>query len=276
MVTTKSLGPLIAAYPFRPRRKSIAVVLLTAGIILFLAILGYGLYRWYYGYTQFGIAAAISWSWTWLLAAILILIVVPLLSLPLLASKPGSISVHKNGLVINRSQYIFSSSPGISLVPWDKLAGITVDAVSKNKTSTTSKMETSYRASLLFTDGNSLHLQGMGPGRWVIAQLPELISHIKAGLYPRLLPVMQTKFSAGSWVQYGPIAVHPLAIRINRRGISSAQLTWNQVKHITVEGGELVVELIEPGNKYSRAVIPVAHIPNIELMLQIIDSCAKG
>ncbi|RPI85934.1 MAG: hypothetical protein EHM41_09740 [Chloroflexi bacterium] len=276
MITTKSLGPLIAAYPARPLRKSIAVVVLSAGILLFLSILGYGLYRGYYGYTQFGIAAAISWSWNWLLASILTLLIVPVLALPLLTSKPGSISVHKNGLTINNGRYMFSHSHVISLVPWDILAGITVDAISKNKTSSGNKIETSHRAGLFFTEGNPLYLKEKGSGRWVIPQLPELISHIKAGLYPRLLPAMQTDFSAGSWLRYGPIAVHPLAIRINSRGMSSSQYPWSQVKHITVESGELVVELIEPGNKSTRKVIPVAQVPNIELMLQIIDSCAKG
>lgn len=271
METSNDLGPLIAAYPARPRSKAIPIILMLTGCLLFLSSLGYGLYRSYYGYTKYGIAAALSWSWPWFLAAAVILFFT-LLLLPQLFSRPGLISVHKNGLMIISGGRPASQTP----VPWEKLAGIAVDAESKGRSAEGTKVEINHQAALIFKRGRPLLLKEKGSGRWVIDRLPELISHIKAVLYPRLLPAMEVDFNSGAWLQFGPVSIHSLAFSLETGNVSTHQIPWRQVKRITVENGELVVELDGRGKQPVRKAVPVAQIPNLELMLQIIDSCAKG
>jgi hypothetical protein len=107
-----------------------------------------------------------------------------------------------------------------------------------------------------------------GPAR--IENLPELITRLKAHLYPRLYPALQAGFLAGRAVAFGPVSVQAQGLRM--RPHNQAITPWSEIRRVTVRSGELMVELkhLQKGNSLAR--IPVAKIPNLELLLKLIEA----
>jgi hypothetical protein len=100
-----------------------------------------------------------------------------------------------------------------------------------------------------------------------IQALPELISRIKASLYPRLKPAIYDNFKTGHWVYFGPIAIQQKSLRLNRRAYPISELT-----SINVRGGFLLIQLSEHGQHR----LSISKVPNLELLLQLIQDEVKA
>jgi hypothetical protein len=116
--------------------------------------------------------------------------------------------------------------------------------------------------------GKPIHLSN------AIQNLPELLTILKAKLYPRLLPHLQANLQSGQWLYFGPLAIQHKGIKLLIQDMPEQAKTipWSHVSHVDVNSGFLVVELLDqPDLK-----LPVSQIPNIELLLQLIQLGVKS
>ncbi|HWQ84457.1 MAG TPA: DUF6585 family protein, partial [Anaerolineales bacterium] len=94
---------------------------------------------------------------------------------------------------------------------------------------------------------------------------PELISQLKACLYPRLLPGLEANLQAGKSLFFGPLAISP-------RGLvsGSQRWKWEDVETFDVQNGWLEIKTAPK----QTLRFPASQIPNVELLLQLVPQCA--
>ena len=247
-------GASIAVYRCRPLRRGELLGLLLLGGLAVLAPLAYGYARMQYAYTNYGPVAAKTWSqpWYWLggLAALsfLTLLVIRL------AITRRHIDVRQNGLILALSRRKF--------LPWVDLDGVASGVVQTHFLGF--PLSTSHQAILYPSIGKRVRLDSS------LENLPELLTRVKANLYPRVQPKLQGAFDAGQRLYFGPLAITKTNLRLETAE-PRRDLAWEQVQHISVQSGMLVIEL----EKDEKMRIPVQDIPNLELLLQIIQSGVK-
>ena len=244
--TRKSLGTLISTYRYRPMGWRETIIYLGLGLLAVSIPLIYGFLRYRDAYNNHGELAAITWSRPWFLLAGFALICCCLLLVHRLRLAGRYIAVHQRGmyLAINQKQ----------ILRWEEISGIATAMFQPSFFAVRRGVQ--YRAILFPNIGKPIHIQG------AYQNLPECITRIKARLYPRLISELKQTFVEGKWVYFGPVAIQRDAFRLQKK-----QLSWAEVDHVSVAKGELVVELVD----HSSKKIPVAKIPNIEILLQLID-----
>jgi hypothetical protein len=196
---------------------------------------------------QNGPVAAARISFPWYLLALTALLVFAVLIVYRLWLTRRFVAVHQRGIVLNLGR-------GRSL-PWGHITGIAVGYSQEYLLN--HPLASGFRAWLVPGVGKIIQLDER------LEDLPELVTRLKAHLYPRLLPALQADFQARKWVHFGPLAVHNQAVRLQERAIS-----WVEVKNLTIQDGDLIVELVE-GRSHR---FPVWSIPNVELLLQLIQA----
>ncbi len=241
-----SLGPRLALYRTHPLRLCDALTLaLPGGLAVFLPLLfGRHLYN---QAIQNGPLAATRNSLPWYLLALAALLVFAALIFYRLWLTRRYVAVHQRGIILNLGRD--------RTLPWGHITGIAVGYSQEYLLNL--RLASRFRAWLVPGVGSIIQLDER------LDNLPELVTRLKAHLYPRLLPALQTDFQAGKWVHFGPVAVHNQTLRLQERAIP-----WTEVKNLTIQGGDLVIERIE-GRSHR---VPVWRIPNVELLLQLIQS----
>jgi hypothetical protein len=245
------LGPQVALYRAPSLGWRDFFIILLPGILGVLAPYGYAIWSYNRTLQQHGPAAAEKWSqpWFWLawaaLAVFILLCILRLLDLRRFAA------VHTRGIRL-RPGILRTRSLG-----WQQISGVALSAT--QAVFFQRRGQTRLRAVIFPNQGSEIHLDGR------LQNLAELISRIKASLYPRLLPELKTSFQSGKWLYFGPLAIQPRAIRLRR-----AELIWEQVENIQVKNGYLAVSWREGPGSARDVRIPISKIPNLELLLQII------
>jgi hypothetical protein len=269
-------------------------LLFSVSIATVLPPLCYGIARFWYGYAHFGPAAAYVWSLPWLGVSGLILLAWLALFARMAWRSRFTILVYRNGLAwgnsepgsphapVLRSKLALPtqdtashacSNPLSSLLSWEEVSGIIVELIASSE-----GKAPSHRVILFCKSGRKLHLIDArsawdalanlsGPRR--IENLPELVTRIKSRYYPRLLPRLRLAFHAGETLSFGPISIHKE--HITMRSASRMPVPWGKVNRVTVQSGTLVVELENSKNNPSITRFPVSKIPNLELMLSLIE-----
>ena len=262
------IGPLIATYR---RRRGVFFSLLLPGFLGVLAPLAYGTFLLNYAYAKHGPVAAASWSRPWFQLATLALVIFGILVTYRLLLARRFVSVYKMGVRLRLNPLHTRQ------LRWDQITGISNTILQDHFFGI--RLRTRQRAILYPNAGGPLTL---GED---LENLPELVSRLKAGLYPRLLSGLTSDFESGKWLYFGPIAINKQGMRLRRNRSRNQQpqsersadkkgtfLTWDRIEHLTVHSGELVVELRDQ----SPNRIPVSRIPNLELLLQIIQQRVKA
>jgi hypothetical protein len=249
--TGSELGPQIALYRERPFQQRYLLVLFFLLGLAVLVPLGYGLYRAWHAYAHFGIAAASSWSRPWYLISLTALTLLILLAIFFVRQAHRFVAVHKHGLRL--------ALPRPISLRWEQIAGIAIGV--RQDRFIGFSVRTSYQAILYPNAGKPIRLDSS------LENLPELLTRLKAGLYPRLLPNLRASFLGGQWLHFGPVAIHCESIHIQKRSGSIYRTPWSGVRQITVRSGILIVEL---ENKPDIR-LPASLIPNLELLLQLIQ-----
>ena len=228
--------------------------MLSTGATAVLAPLGYGYSRFVYGYTHFGPVAAVHWSRPWYLLSLFALLAFLLLAFIRLLQAHRFIALHRKG--------IYCSFTPNKIFRWENIAGLAVRIHSPSFLGRSLKAR--YQAVLLPVTGHPLRLPSS------LDNLPDLLTQIKAHLYQRLVPELQSSFDAGKWLYFGPISIHANALRLSgqRNARTPQTYAWSDVRNLSVRSGRLVVEFTDG----SRRSLPVAVIPNIEILLQIIQT----
>ena len=218
------------------------------GVAAILAPLGYGLWRANYAYARYGPVAAEYWSRPWYYLALAAAAIFLLLGLTRLRLSLTEVKVYPGGLSIRTG----FGRPGS--YDWSDISGLTSSIVEESFFGL--PVQNKYKTRLILHSGKSIPL----PSK--LNDLAELTSRLKASMYPRLLPKLQAEFHNGSWLFFGPLAIQAAGLRLDNREIS-----WQQVKYINVQAGRLVIEF----NDRPTQKLPVERIPNLELVLQLID-----
>jgi hypothetical protein len=246
-INLKNLGQRIAIYPYRKLGVKENLFYISLGLLSVLLPLGYGWYRFQYGYTKYGEIVAHHWGRPWFLLAGFALITSLLLIVHRLRLTNRFVAIHDYGLVLALSSK--------KAYRWEHLAGISTSVTQHNLLGYL--FHPRYYALILPNVGKPIRLNDSYLG------LAECISRIKAKLYPRLLPGLQASFQSGQWLYFGPIAVQTQMLRVRNHDFQ-----WALVKSIHVEAGFLVIEWVNQNQKRFR----VSDIPNIELLLQFINT----
>lgn len=248
----KKLGPQIARYRSRPFFGRGFQVLLLLGALAVLAPLAYGYYRAMYAYTKYGPVAAHFWSRPWYLLAVLALVIFLLLLVIGLLRAQRFVAIYKNGLRLRLSRR--------QQFTWTEISGVATGAIQTRLLGI--PLHTRYQAELYPAVSAPVRLDDS------LENLPELLTRIKANLYPRLLPGMRQGFQDGKTLYFGPIAIHQHELCLEEKDRSSRPIPWSRVRSLTVHAGMLVIDI-----ENDQAIrLPVARVPNLELLLQIIQS----
>jgi hypothetical protein len=95
-----------------------------------------------------------------------------------------------------------------------------------------------------------------------IPNLAELSARIKGKIYPRLLKEYREQRLAGKNLYFGPIVLGSTGLNMQK-----GNYPWEQITRIDVQHGTLIITLKD----HHPQKISVGEIPNIELLIQIIQ-----
>lgn len=237
---------MIAIYRFRPLRWREMLLYLGLGLLAVGFPLAYGYTRYLDGFNHHGELAAITWSRQWFLLVVLAFISCSLLIVHRLRLANRYIAIHQKGVILARQQII--------TLRWEEISGIATTAYQPSLFGMQRAIR--YRATLFPNIGKPISIHGS------YVNLPECISRIKAKLYPRLTTALTPLFMSGKWIFFGPVAIQRNNLRFQK-----IEIPWSKVRRVSVVKGDLVVELVDKSSKR----ISAGKIPNIEILLQLID-----
>jgi hypothetical protein len=283
-------GPIIAVYYTRRLQFHHFGRLILYGVLFVLFPLVYGFFRLYSGYNQYGPAAGYARGFPWLIFSIFAFVTWTFALILRLRSPRYKILVCKNGLQFEGKRPVGMKSGKGECLKWRSITGVSFETIRKktgkgrpfSKTFRTENSDNEIarqNATLFLTNGGKISISESPDLPGGVINLPELISRIKANLYPRLFPEFKTAFDAGNWLCFGRLQVHKegLNFRTAHTKQQDVHVSWDQIRHITVKSGFLVVELnglTNPTVKQKR--FPISQIPNLELLLQLIKDNVEG
>lgn len=247
----EKLGDVVAVY--HPRsisriERNLLAASFAGSLVLFL--LSWGTYS--YAYTHYGPSAADAWSQPWTLFAWVLGLICILWGSWRIFSMERRVILFQNGLQVNHLVH-----QDISL-RWDELDGIAIQTI---ETSVFQYFLHSHQEAWLFIrTGKMLHLNDRLNG------LSDLLTRIKANLYPRLLPDLRVALRDGRFVFFGPVSIHRRDGIMLYSGRRKRLIPWVQVRLVNILDGYLVIELTHQ----AALRLPIRSIPNLELLLQLI------
>jgi hypothetical protein len=273
--TDPQTGSQIARYRARPIRGAEFLRLAILGAAAVLGPLFFGLYLYSNSVPRYGVVAAERWSRPWLALSLAGMGVFLLLCVIRLAASRRAVEVYQKGLRIKLGRTVF--------IPWNQLAGVSTEINALQAVPGRERLQ--RRAVLHPSTGQPIRLGQE------FENLPELLSHIKAHLYPRLLPALREEFHSGRWVHFGELAISSQGLRVRPEGRSGSDhrrrldMTWPQVESVQVQNGRLILEYCQAGEQTGaqpnhtpanpsvrrQRRLEAGQIPNIELLLQLIQ-----
>ncbi len=249
----KTLGTLIRVFRYRPLGWMEVLLLILPGGLAVLTPLFYGFRRAQQAAEHFGPVAAEHWSRPWyILAGIAVLVFLLAATLRIRKSRQY-IAVYARGLKLNLGER--------RAIYWEQIAGISTETERYYFLGIISRPR--MRGVVYPNTGKVVNLSG------AIQDLPELLTILKARLYPRLYPNLLANLQSGQWLHFGPLAIQHKGIKLLNHNLPKQDqpIPWSHVLHVDIDSGFLVVELSDrPGLK-----VPVSQIPNIELLIQLIQ-----
>jgi hypothetical protein len=100
-------------------------------------------------------------------------------------------------------------------------------------------------------------------------EFPRFIDRIKELVYPCLIPALVADFEDKRWISFGPLSIQKQGLQIRNEKVQ-----WKTIRTVQVQSGFLLIELIGSieNSKSGNYKLPLAAIPNIEILLQLIDT----
>ncbi len=241
------LGPLLSTYRGHSIGWRDICLLYIPGTLVVIATLVYGLFRFQFAYAQYGPVAAVSTCFPWFLTSFLLFLLVLTAVAIRFQHTKSTVSLFHYG--ISLGLYPFQKH----LLPYKDIGGISTDfKFSGIFNSVSSPL---VQATLYPLKGKPIRLPTY------LQHYPDMISQIKASLYPLLLPALYGSFQVNQWVKFGSISIQNQGFRLNNR-----QIPWNDIKQIQIQNGFLVVTL----HNQKMYSVPARQIPNLELLLQMV------
>lgn len=245
----KDLGPLIARYPVQPLRWQDLFLTFLPLIVVVLAPLGYGLWRTYYGYTNFGPAAARFWGRPWFLTSGFLVLFLLGYSLRRLIRAHCWVEVHPQGLLVQRSS-------GRALrIFWKEIWGVTSYAIHR---SFFGLLSNTRRSLILYPfDGKPIKIHQDLKG------IKGLTKTVKKEVYRRIYPAFSRALKIGKQVPFGE-----MTITRDRLIYRNREIPWRFIAGLSVGEGKLMIQLSEE----QEISVPVKDLQNIELLIHFIET----
>jgi hypothetical protein len=95
-----------------------------------------------------------------------------------------------------------------------------------------------------------------------IQNIPRLVELVKSKVYPRIWPKLLADYQSGKVICFGRISICSKYLDISKH-----QIAWNSILRLNVRSGYLIIESRDQHN-YK---IPIATIPNLELLLKLVE-----
>jgi hypothetical protein len=245
------LGSPLAFYP---AKKGSRWGILTVVIFLFagtgVALL-WGAYYAYTRYLKFGPAIVVSsLAGPWILAGILFLIAL-VLTWSVYSNWRKAAVVYQNGLA-------YRDRKGLRSWRWDEVNSLT-SAVTKHYTNGI-YTGTTHVYTLIKKDGEKLVLND------TIGNIEELAATINKHIFPLLYEEFAQAYNQGQVCLFGPVKLS----KANGIQIGKKVYPWNEVMQVAIQKGVLSVKK-KDGGWFSGASTPASSVPNLQVMLSIID-----
>jgi hypothetical protein len=233
-----------AGTPIGRRTIWLGIVPVTALVLL---VLAYGLWRGYYGYTRYGMVAAIGWSRPWLAfgAAAGLLGLIWLL-LRWRASR-RFVALHEDGI------HVHLGGRYNRWLPWEDLEGVTVADTRRHLLGLTTNRQ---RVVAFYPkSGGQFRLDDR------FQQIDRLLHGLKTLYFPRLQPELGRAFRGGRSLRFGPVEISR-----GRLALQGKDIPWETVQNIRLESGSLLIT--RTAGRPLR--VPAHRIPNLEVLLHIL------
>lgn len=242
------LGSMLSFYQGRPLRWRDLFFVFIPGALATLAPLSYGVWRANYAYAHFGPVAARAWSGSWLLLASLASLALLFLGLYRLYASRKFIAIHENGLRIRFSPLREKE------YAWSEISGTSIASVQDRFLEL--PLHTSYQAVIYPNIGKPVPLDKSFGN-------PERIKEeIEAQIYPRMLPELRDGLQQGKRIYFGDLAIDQTGLEV-----CSQPIPWNEIDHICVDSGFLMVK----SEKFGLMRVPISRIPNLDLFFQLVE-----
>ncbi|MEA2008550.1 MAG: DUF6585 family protein [Chloroflexota bacterium] len=242
------LGSLTTLHHAQPLRwRDLLTTFIPLGLLV-LSPLGYGLWRSYYGYTHFGVAAAASWGLPWYILSAVGSIPYLLYTFRRLRRAHLWVAVHAQGIRIHRPPN------RLKTFPWKQIEGLGIATTQKTFLLWHAKPRHSLTIYAINTPPIQLNDR--------LPNLPELIASAKAQVYPRLRAQLREAYQAGQTLYFG-------VLTISKRGLSHKETTfsWSDIDQVSVKKGRF--QILSILGKKTR--IPAKNILNIELLIELLE-----
>jgi hypothetical protein len=244
----QNLGSLIAEYRGNPISWREKYLLYLPASMVAVAMLAFGIWRYYYGYSNFGPVAAVEWSISWYFLAFIIAFLALLVLLLRLRVSWRRISIYENGIFVRYSPF------KKQMISWSNIKGIASSTIREHFFGNHHRDH--HKAILINKDAPPIKIDHK------VEKNTELIGNIKEMLYPKLLPKLKKDLQTGNSLSFGKVKINQKGIKLKRRFIA-----WEHISSIYLKSGFLVVELHPTGEQR----LPIMDIYNLELLLHFIN-----
>jgi len=230
-------------------------------IVMFLLFVGTGgallwsAYNAYVRYLKFGPAIVItSLTGPWILAGVLFFVGL-IIAWHVYSNWKKAAVVYQNGVA-------YRDRKGLRAWRWDEIGSLT-SAVTKNYTNGI-YTGTTHFYTLVKRDGEKFVLND------TIADVEDLAAKIRQNIFPLLYDIYAQAYNEGKNCTFGPVKLNKAAgIQVGKKVYS-----WEDIEQVAIKKGTLSVKK-KDGGWFSGASATAAKIPNLEVMLAIIDQ-VKG
>lgn len=245
LLPENQLGDLVIEYAHTKTSPSDRFLLTVSGI-LWAAILVYASYQYIYGSASFGLSAGTAWSRPgFLLGGGLLAAWLCGLALAWLSKR--STRVHQQGLVF------WKAGQKKKVYRWREIGGV---SFAQEEWILYSAKIVRSRAMLYPNQAKPVRLSNYCPK----TDVPELMTRIKANLYPHLEPELRQSILDGKRIFFGPVSISEDGFYL-----ANQHMEWNQLDGINIENGYLQIS-IQNGGKNR---IAIQKVPNLELLLPL-------
>jgi len=219
----------------------LAAAIVTTGSAL--AALGFSLWAWYFAMSTYGPAAIRRWTHPWLIAAPALGIVGLVCLVRVWRLTRLWVEAFPDGLRAHRGRKIDS-------IAWADVREI--------RTWPARQPGPAFSAlEIRLNGGRRLRLTRS------LADLENLVQHVKRGAYPLLQECYRAKFNRGEELGFGRLRLTLDGVQAGRKTIQ-----WGHVQAVEVKGGQLSITSDEPAA--ARLRIAATRVPNVDLCVQII------
>ena len=244
--TSRTSTPIAVFHVQRLRWRDLLTTFLPLTLLV-IAPLGYGLWRFFYGYTNYGPVAAWHWGLLWFLTAGVLVLILLLYTLRRLLRARRMVKVFKGGLQLERPL----RRP--LRLRWRDIEGIS--AFSSQMSFLGWKSKPQPHLIIYPARQSPVKLDHR------FQKLGDLTKIVKEHVYPGLYQQFKERFRQGETLNFGQVT-------LSQEGLSLADkdLPWSYIKGITAKDGIFIVKL----SPQVLVQVPIKEIHNIEVLIQLI------